>query len=98
VLFFQDDIKNQVFETMMYFVNQPNYDVQFYTLQAIGSLCIRHYDFMLGPELKTLYHMILTDDSVQVPMRTQVLNNIEIYLQEEERRMIKQDQECKFIH
>jgi cohesin loading factor subunit SCC2 len=80
----------------MYFVRQPSDDVQYYTIQAIGSLCIRHYDFMLGPELKSLYHMFLTDENAKVPMRTQVLNNIEIYLQEEELRMIKQDQECKF--
>ncbi|XP_071439398.1 nipped-B-like protein [Hetaerina americana] len=98
-----DDIKDQVFETLMYFVRQPNEDMQSYTLQAIGSLCIRHYDFMLGTELKTLYHRLLTNENSPLPLKIphkdscalllQVLNNIEIYLQEEERRMIKQDQE-----
>lgn len=29
---------------------------------------------------------------------SQVLSNIEQYLQEEERRMIKQDQECKYCY
>ncbi|KAG8234266.1 hypothetical protein J437_LFUL006511 [Ladona fulva] len=145
-----EDIKDQVFDTLMYFVRQPNKDMQSYTLQAIGSLCIRHYEFMLGTELKTLYHRLLTNENSPLPMKIQetvhripkltivpprppevkdskhhkphkvhrsekhrkhkhkkrkkkhkescalllqVLNNIEIYLQEEERRMIKQDQE-----
>jgi hypothetical protein len=35
------------------------------------------------------------NDKLQVSFYLQVLNNIELYLQEEERRMIKQDQECK---
>ncbi|XP_046405626.1 nipped-B-like protein isoform X2 [Ischnura elegans] len=88
-----EDIKDQVFETLMYFVRQPNEDMQSYTLQAIGSLCIRHYEFMLGTELKMLYHRLLTNENSPLPLKVQVLNNIEIYLQEEERRMIKQDQE-----
>ncbi|GLH15037.1 hypothetical protein R5R35_008246 [Gryllus longicercus] len=88
-----ENVKDQVFETLAYFVQQPNEDMQTYTLKAIGSLCIRHYEFMLGPELKTLYHRLLTSDDAPLMMRTQVLNNIEMYLQEEERRMIKQDQE-----
>ncbi|PNF24471.1 Nipped-B-like protein [Cryptotermes secundus] len=89
----EDDIKDQVCDTLAYFVQQPNEDIQLFTLKAIGSLCIRHYDFMLGLELKTLYHRLLTEDDAPLHMRTQVLNNIELYLQEEERRMIKQDQE-----
>ncbi|XP_063234204.1 nipped-B-like protein isoform X2 [Bacillus rossius redtenbacheri] len=87
------DIKDQVFDTLLFFVNQQNEDIQTYTLKAIGSLCIRHYEFMLGNELKKLYHSLLTEDDAPLQMRTQVLNNIEMYLQEEERRMIKQDQE-----
>ncbi|KAF4533148.1 hypothetical protein B566_EDAN001690 [Ephemera danica] len=89
------DIKNQVFETLMYFMHQPSDDFQYYTLQSIGSLCIRHYDFMLGPELKTLYHIFLTDEHVKVPLRTQVLNNIEIYLQEEERAKLSKKENLK---
>lgn len=88
-----DNIKDQVFETLSYFVHQDNDDIRFFTLSAIGSLCIRHYEFMMTPELKELYHYLLTSEHAAIKMRTQVLNNIEIYLQEEEKRMIKQDQE-----
>ncbi|XP_033210701.1 nipped-B-like protein [Belonocnema kinseyi] len=88
-----DNIKNQVFETLTYFVHLDNDDIKYFTLKSIGSLCIRHYDFMMLSELKELYHYLLTSDLAPVNMRIQVLNNIEIYLQEEETRMIKQDQE-----
>lgn len=88
-----ENIKDQVFETLNYFVHLDNDDIQHFTLSAIGSLCIRHYEFMLLPELKELYHHLLTSENALVQMRIQVLNNIEVYLQEEEKRMIKQDQE-----
>ncbi|XP_066599133.1 nipped-B-like protein A [Prorops nasuta] len=88
-----DNIKDQVFETLSYFVHQDNDDIRNFTLSAIGSLCIRHYEFMQQPELKELYHYLLTSERAPVHMRNQVLNNIELYLQEEEKRMIKQDLE-----
>jgi hypothetical protein len=37
------------------------------------------------------------NDKPQVSFCLQVLQNIELYLEEEERRMIKQDQECKYL-
>lgn len=64
-------------------------------MKAIGSLCIRHYELMLGSDLKGLYYRLLTDPDAPLTMRAQVLHNIEMYLQEEETRMIKQDQECE---
>lgn len=88
-----DNIKDQVFETLSYFVHLDNDDIRHFTLSAIGSLCIRHYEFMMLPELKELYHHLLTSEYALVHMRIQVLNNIEVYLQEEEKRMIKQDLE-----
>lgn len=88
-----DNIKDQVFETLNYFVHLDNDDIRHFTLSAIGSLCIRHYEFMLLPELKELYHHLLTSENALVHMRIQVLNNIEVYLQEEDKRMIKQDME-----
>jgi len=95
ICIFQPDIKEQVFQSLFYFLENGNFDIQYFTLQAIGSMCIRHYDYMLAPELKNMYHLLLTDPGAHIAMRIQVLNNIETYLQEEEMRMIKQDQECK---
>lgn len=87
-----EKITQDVFETFSFFLSQDE-DSKYYTLKAIGNVCIRHYDLMLLPVLKTLYHQLLKDEDAPLSMKTQVLKNIELYLQEEERRMIKQDLE-----
>ncbi|XP_016839309.1 nipped-B-like protein [Nasonia vitripennis] len=88
-----DNIKDQVFDTLYFFVDQGNEDSRQFTMSAIGSLCIRHYEFMLMPKLMDLYHHYLTSEFAPVQMRVTVLQNIEFYLAEEEKRMIKQDLE-----
>ncbi|XP_042884604.1 nipped-B-like protein isoform X2 [Penaeus japonicus] len=88
-----DNITEQVFETLMYFMGLPDINLQYCTLQAVGFVCIRHYELMMGSRLKQLYHMMLRDPSVNTKLRIQTLQNVETYLQEEEIRMIKQDQE-----
>lgn len=70
-------------------------DIQGNTLKAVGSICIRHYEFMLEEDLKQVYHRLLTSDDAPLNMKSEVLINIEMYLQEEEKRMIQQDLECK---
>lgn len=76
-------------------MQQDDFDIQANTLKAIGSVCIRHYEFMLEEELKLFYHRMLMSEDVPLKMRTEVLINIEMYLIEEEKRMIQQDLECK---
>ncbi|KAL4710687.1 hypothetical protein ACJJTC_004332 [Scirpophaga incertulas] len=88
-----NDIKEQVFNTMMFFVSLEDEDFVTHTLKAIGSICVRHYEFMLMPELKEFYHQLLTSDLAPIEMKADVLRNIEMYLQEEEQRMIRQDKE-----
>lgn len=91
------DIKDQVFHALLYFLRQENEDIQNNTLKAIGFICIRHYEFMLESELKQFYHRMLTVEEVPLKMKSEVLVNIEMYLMEEESRMIKLDLEC-MIH
>ena len=81
----------------MYFMDLPDGNLKYCTLQALGFMCIRHYELMMGPRLKDLYHMLLLDQSVSTKLRIQTLQNVETYLQEEEIRMIKQDQECEYL-
>lgn len=52
---------------------------------------------MLESELKQFYHRMLTVEEVPLKMKSEVLVNIEMYLMEEESRMIKLDLEC-MIH
>lgn len=90
-----------------------------FALRSVGSMCIRHYEYMLGSELMAHYQVLLRGEDTPIPMKVQVrkmicfsklfkltilnsifslfkvLNNIKVYLQEEEKRMIKQDEECK---
>ncbi|KAK7086913.1 hypothetical protein SK128_008836 [Halocaridina rubra] len=87
------DITEQVVDTLMYFMDSPDMNLRFCTLQAVGFVCIRHYELMMSLRLKQLYHRLLLDPSVDTKLRIQTLQNIETYLQEEEIRMIKQDQE-----
>lgn len=96
-LFQQSDIKEQLFSTLMFFVGLEDEDFVSHTLKALGSVCVRHYEFMLRPELKEFYHQLLTSDLAPIEMKADVLRNVEMYLQEEEQRMIRQDKECELI-
>ncbi|KAJ2952749.1 hypothetical protein O0L34_g7104 [Tuta absoluta] len=87
------DIKEQVYNTLLFFVGLEDEDFVSHTLKALGSVCVRHYEFMLRPELKEFYHQLLTSELAPVEMKADVLRNIEMYLQEEEARMIRQDKE-----
>ncbi|KAI8434987.1 hypothetical protein MSG28_003433 [Choristoneura fumiferana] len=87
------DIKEQLFSTLMFFVGLEDEDFVSHTLKALGSVCVRHYEFMLRPELKEFYHQLLTSDLAPIEMKADVLRNVEMYLQEEEQRMIRQDKE-----
>lgn len=87
------DIKDQVFATLMFFLQLDDDDFQSHTLKALGSVCVRHYEFMLQAELKEFYHYLLTSEIASLDMKADVLRNIEMYLLEEEQRMIRQDKE-----
>ena len=62
---------------------------------VVGFLCIRHYELMLGPEVKELYHYLLTSRDASIKLKCQVLRNLQNYLTEEELKMMKADAECK---
>ena len=53
---------------------------------------MREYEYKLGQDIRELYIDLLTRKEAPVKMRKMLM-----YLMEEEARMIKADQECKFI-
>lgn len=63
-----------VFQTLFYFMRDRSRDIQLDSLNAIGFVCVRHYDFMLQSKLRRLYIDILdnelypTDHKVKVIM------------------------------
>ncbi|KAL1493055.1 hypothetical protein ABEB36_011194 [Hypothenemus hampei] len=89
------DTKDQVYETLMYFIHQNDVDIQVNTLKALGNICIRHHKFMLQPELKEFYHRQLVNEDAPLQMKVDVLLNIENYLIEEDYRMMQHDLEWK---
>lgn len=93
----QPDIVTQVFNHLMFLVGSPLNDLKYFSMQALGNLCIRHYNFMLESELKNVYQQLLSESTIEERLKVQALNNIQLYLTEEELRMIKQDQEWNKI-
>lgn len=87
------DIKDQIYQLMIFFMHQQDLDMQANALRALGSICIRHCEFMLENDLKNVYHKLLTSDDSPLKMKMEVLCSIESYLVEEENRMIQQDLE-----
>lgn len=77
---------------LLFLLDRPCSDLQYLGIQAIGNLCVRHYDFMLGNELKEVYQRLLTLEA-EIRLKVQALCNIQLYLTEEELRMIRQDAE-----
>lgn len=57
---------------MSYFMRANEDDTKLFALKAIGSICIRHYDFMLCQDLMTTYVDILSDNNVSDSMKSQV--------------------------
>lgn len=47
-------------------------DTKLFALKAIGSICIRHYDFMLCQDLLNVYLDILSNDNAPNIMKSQV--------------------------
>ena len=52
----------------------------------------------MGKELRDLYHRHLTELDTSVEMRCQVLHNLQMYLSEEELRMLKAEEACEYWH
>ena len=67
-------------------------------LNFAGFFVTRHYEFMMGQDLKELYHYNLVDQNALVKMKCQVLRNLHHYLIEEESRMMRAEEECKCCH
>ena len=92
------DTVDEVFQCMFSFMSHRTRVIQSDALTALGFVCVRHHSYMLeSKQLKLLYLDILEESSYLTEHKVQVLNNVELYLKEEEIRMIKQDKHCEFL-
>ncbi|GIY26683.1 nipped-B-like protein [Caerostris extrusa] len=89
----QGSLKDRVFEGIIYFNQHHDEVIRLKALTGLGFMMIRHYEFMLGPEVKSLYYYLLTSPGASSILKCQVLKNITNYLIEEEMRMIQKDAE-----
>jgi len=80
---------------MFYFMRHRERQIQSDALGAIGFVCVRHHKFMLESKLKMLYIDILSSEFYPSEHKVKVLQNIELFLIEEEARMIRHDQHWK---
>lgn len=62
-----------------------------------GNLLIMHPSLMFIPEVKRLYNGLLSDIKSSVNLKIQVLKNLQMYLQEEDTRMLEADRECESL-
>ena len=68
-----DKTVEHVFSTMFYFMRHHSRDIQSESLNALGFVCVRHYNFMLEYKLKNLYIDILSKDFYPTQHKTQVI-------------------------
>ncbi len=66
------DTVEEVFETVFFFMRHDDDAIQLDTLHALGTICIRHYTFMLETKLKQVYLDILQEDFYSVEHKIKV--------------------------
>ncbi|CAH8872943.1 unnamed protein product [Trichobilharzia szidati] len=100
------NIRDQVFETLMFFTEQVKSDIEMRkkALSGLGFLCTRHHELLCGPRLCKFYHDLLQascDDikskqcDHQLELKYIVLENLLNFFLEEEKRMLEADAKWK---
>ncbi|XP_049947825.1 nipped-B-like protein A [Schistocerca serialis cubense] len=85
------DTVKQAVDIFMYFLKDECGDELPVALCGLGALCVNHSELMLGSHIKDLYLRFLTTHEISTCIKIQVLENIEMYLEDVEDRLIKED-------
>ncbi|XP_072393870.1 nipped-B-like protein [Diabrotica undecimpunctata] len=83
------DTTDQVYRTMLCFLQKDSIDIQVNTLKAIGIICSRYYQLLWDNQLKTIYYEQLASKEASLLIKVEILNNIENFLKEEDIRLIE---------
>uniref|UniRef100_A0AAY4CG10 Nipped-B protein n=1 Tax=Denticeps clupeoides TaxID=299321 RepID=A0AAY4CG10_9TELE len=86
-------IKDKVLELLLYFISHEDEEVQVKAIIGLGNLFIMHPGQMFVPDVKRLYNGILSERKSSVNLKIQVLKNLQMYLQEEDTRMLEADRD-----
>ncbi|KFD48385.1 LOW QUALITY PROTEIN: hypothetical protein M513_10737, partial [Trichuris suis] len=81
--------KDQVFRQLLFFACRDADDVRARAIAGLGSFCIGHPDCLLQKELTDFYLQVLTSTGSMGKFRVQVLRNLEMFLIEEEQKMLQ---------
>ena len=71
-LLLQPEIKDEVLEKLMFFLSLEDADVQLYTLQAFGTVCLRHADVMMTSQFSRIYLYFLDSPLAPLILKRQV--------------------------
>lgn len=88
-------ICDEIFETLLFFLNSNIQPIQREILQALGYFCVTNCEYLTRVELREYYNHLLSNLSDQNELKIMVLKNILQYLMEEEIKMTKNDKDCK---
>lgn len=91
-------ICDEVFDTLIFYLTNLTNDVRLESLKALGNFCVRNSEYLSKAEIRDFYHDMMCYDSDDTLMKTTVLNNIFMYLNEEEEKHVRNEQECKTIN
>lgn len=86
-------IKDKVLDLLLHFTTHEDEEIQLKAIIGLGNLLIMHPSLMFVPEVKRMYNGLLSDGEGQVNLKIQVLKNLQMYLQEEDLRMLEADRE-----
>ncbi|CAH8627447.1 unnamed protein product [Schistosoma mattheei] len=100
------NIRDQVFETLMFFTEQVKSDIEMRkkALSGLGFLCTRHHELLCGPRLCKFYHDLLQapcdeakpkSSDHHLELKCIVLENLLNFFLEEEKRMLEADAKWK---
>lgn len=90
----QSTICQDTFEQLFYFSSITTHnEIRRDALVALGHFCIQNYDYLVDTKLRNLYCDILTSPKYDVNLKTIVLRNIQMYLNDADVSMSMKDKD-----
>uniref|UniRef100_A0A5S6Q9S7 Nipped-B protein n=1 Tax=Trichuris muris TaxID=70415 RepID=A0A5S6Q9S7_TRIMR len=80
---------DQVFRQLLFFASRDDDDARARAIAGLGSFCVGHPNCLLQKELTDFYLQVLTSKDSIGKFRVQVLKNLEMFLIEEEQKMLQ---------
>lgn len=87
-------ICNDVFQHLLFFASiKTHNEIRREALIAIGHFCIKNFDYLIDPTLRQMFCDILTKDEYDTSVKTIVLRNVTMYLNDADASMSVKDKD-----